>query len=288
MKSLLVFAFLFSITAQAKILVHYTYLKAKKPVQKSISFEELKRAYNIVKSSTYKAPGPEDFFKEYLRFKMGVEVALNEKKLVKNPNLDNQINNPFLRQEFHQDLYKYLAEMKLKKQMEKLDKTSANLSDKALKNLYSKEPEFNILFISVQHPIGPSQKQIKEAEVRAKKIYAQVKKSKKPFLELVALYSDDKANGVLAINRSRASIFPEVYKKLKAMRNNSISSPIQVDTGYMIVRLNYRVPFSSANKVAIKANYYNKRRSTIFNGYFDSLKKHFKVKLVNRDLVKTL
>lgn len=274
--------------AQAKVVASYTYLKAQKPVKKTIQLKELKRAYEIVKQSTFNPPNSETFFKDYLRFKMGVEVGLNEKSLVRTPDIERQISNPFLRQAFHQELYKALAELKLKKQMERLDKTSANLSDKTLKRLYAGEPEFNIFFILINHPINPNPKQIQEAESRAKKIHSQVIKSKKPFVELVVLYSDDKSNGSLGINRSRASVFPEVYERLKSMKNNSISRPIRVPSGYVIVRLNRRVPFAEANKVAIRANYFNRSRTKIFNTYFDSLKKNFKVNILNKALVKTL
>ncbi len=289
MRFLFIFLFVCAVPlAEAKVMAHYTYLKAKKPVKKSIQYEEVKRAYEITKESVANDPAPEVFFKEYLRFKMGVEVGLNEKKLVKSPDIENQITDPYLRAAFHDSLYKSLAELKLKKSMEGLDKRSANLSPAFLKKLYAKEPEFNIFFIAIQHPINPTAKQIQEAKTRANKIYSKVIQSKKPFLELVALYSDDKSNGVLGINRSRAVIWPEVYQKLKSMKNNSISRPIRYPHGYMIVKLNQKIPFSSANKVSIKANYFNKERADIFNKYFDGLKKDFKVTIVNRALVKKL
>ena len=289
MKLLLILAVLSNpVLTQAKTLASYTYLKAQKPIKKTITLNEVKRAYNVVKQSTFKPPKSETFFDDYLRFKLGVEVGLHEKKLVKNPNIANKIVNPFLKQAFHQELYKALAELKLKKQMENLDKTSANLSTKTLKRRYANEPEFNIFFITVQHPINPSPKQINEAKERANKIYSQIIRSKKSFLELVALYSDDKNNGALGINRSRASIVPEVYAKLKSMKNKSISKPIRSDSGYFIVKLNKRVPFSEANKMAIKANYFNETRTKIFNNYFNGLKKDFQVNIVNRSLIKTL
>jgi len=219
---------------------------------------------------------------------MGVELGLNEKNLVKSSDIDRLIVNPFLKQAFHQELYKAFAEFKLKNKIKKLDKSLVNLSLKNLRALYAKEPEFNIFFISVNHAINPSPAQVKEAEQRAKKIHAQVIKSKKPFLELVVLYSDDKSNGTLGINRSRGAIFPAVYKQLKKMKDNSISRPIKIPSGYMIVKLNRKIPFKEANQRAIKANYFNKARTRIFNSYFDGIKKDFKVNLLNRSLVKTL
>ena len=288
MKFLLLFLILFSPFTQAKDIVHYTYLKAKKPVKKSLTLEELKQAYKIIKKSTFLAPSSEAFFNDYLRFKMGVEVALNESSLVKSPSIDKNIANPYLKQAFHQELYKALAELKLKKQTRALDKNAARLSQKAMERMYAKEPEFNIFFIGVFHPISPSKSQIQEAKNRADKIYTRVIKSKKPFVELVTLYSDDKSNGVLGINRSQGEIPPAVYSQLKRMKDGSISRPIQIPSGYAIVKLNRRVPFSEANQIAIKANYFNKKRTEIFNAYFNSLKKGFKIEFVNKNLVKTL
>ncbi|MCY4320897.1 MAG: peptidylprolyl isomerase [Bdellovibrionaceae bacterium] len=288
MNFFLLFSIFFSPFVHSKVLVDYTYLKAKKPLKKSISLDEVKKAYEIVKKSTFNAPSTEKFFNDYLRFKLGVEVGLNEKSLVKSPEIDQMIVNPFLRQAFQQEVYKALAEQKLKNKTKALDKRAGNLSKRALERLYSNEPEFNIFFISVFHPVGPSKEQIQEAKARVNKIYSSVAKSKKPFIELVALYSDDKTNGFLNINRSQAEIPPAVYSQLKKMKNGQISRPIRIPSGYAIVKLNQKVPFSEANHIAVKANYFNKKRTEIFNSYFDSLKKDFRINFVNKDLVKTL
>ena len=288
MKSLIVLLILCPVLVQAKVVVHYTYTRAKNPVKKSIRFNELKNAYEKTKASVFNLPSKEDFFEDYLRFKMGAEVALNDPKLVKSPNIENQIRNPYLKLAFLQELYKTFAEERLKKQSQALDRRVANMSSSTLKKLYSKNPEFNIFFIAINHSIAPNTTQIKEAQTRANKVYKSVSKSKKPFLELVALYSDDKANGVLGINRSRGEIPPSAYNQIKRMREGSISKPIRVPTGYMIVKLNKKVPFSEANQTLIKANYFNTQRTLMFNKLFDNLKKHFKVTAVDKGLIQSL
>ena len=219
---------------------------------------------------------------------MGVEVALNEPKMVRNPNIGEAIVNSYLREAFYQELYKHFAESQLKKQMKTIDQTATNFSESTLKRMYAKEPEYNIFFITIQHPINPTSEQRKEAKNRSEQIYAQVAKSKKPFLELISLYSDDKNNGNMAVNRSRASIFPSVYKRLKSMKNGQISRPIRVPFGYVIVKLNRKVPFAEANQTAIKANYFNTERTKIFNKYFDGLKQDFRVHVVNENIINTL
>ena len=274
--------------AQDKILVRYTYLKAKKPVQKTITFKELKANYQMIRQRTFRPPTPDVFFNDYIRFKLGVEVALNDKQLVSRPNIDAQITNLALRQAFYQELYNAFADMKLQKQMNRLQKKVRDMSTADLQRLYLKSPEYNIYFIAVNHPLNPNKTQLAEARSRAKKIHAQIVKSKKSFRELVVLYSDDKANGVLNINRSEASIPPEVYAKLKSMKDGQISAPLAVPTGWMIVKLNKKIPFASANQIAVRDNYFQKERSKIFLKFYEGWKRHFKLNVVNKDLVKTL
>ena len=281
-------AFTLPLFASAKVIAHFSYLRADKPAKKTITEKELKIAYGLIQRSTFNPPSREDFFKDYLRFKMGVEAALHEEKLVESPAIENQITDPYLKQAFHDILYKAFAELKLKKQMESLDKKAKDMPEKLLKSLYAKKPEFNIFYMDIKLPLNPSPDQIQEAQGRAKKIHSQVIKSKKPFLELITLYSDDKINGTLAINRSEANIPPEVYAKLKGMKEGAISSPVRVATGWQIVRLNKKIPFSEANKTLIKANYFNRERSRIFNTYFDKLKKDFKLNVVNRAAIQNI
>ena len=275
--------------AFGRTVVEYTYSKSRsKTPKKTISFKELKDQYAIYKKSVFNPPSPQQFFDELLRFKMAVEVALHDSSLVKNPDLITDIVNKPLRVRFEQEIYKAFGEFRLQKQMRALDKRSATLSDKALRRMYAKKPEFNFFYISINHPIGPTEAQIKEAETRARQVYEQVRKSKKDFTELIALNSDEKNLGVLPLNRSRASILPNVYKKLLSMKDGRISPPIRVATGWQIVKLNERVPFDRANKTAIKADYFNERRSKIFNDYMNGLKRDFSVKIVNQGLIDSL
>lgn len=286
--TLLVVGLALPCSAQDKVLVYYTYLKAKKPVQKSITFQELKANYQMIRQRTFRPPPPNVFFNDYIRFKLGVEVALNDKQLVTRPNIDTQISNLALRQAFYQELYNAFADMKLQKQMNRLQKTVRDMSSSTLQKLYLKSPEYNIFFIVTNHPLNPNKAQIAEARTRAQKVHAQVIKSKKSFRELVVLYSDDKANGTLDINRTEASIPPEVYAKLKTMKEGQISSPLSVPTGWMIVKLNKKIPFASANQIVVRDNYFQKERSKIFLKFYEGWKKHFKLNVVNKDLVKNL
>lgn len=288
MKFLFFYMIFGSFVVQAQPLAYYTYLKAKKPIKKQIQFEELKAYYDLIKKSSFNPPTPQRMFKDYLRFKMGVEVALNEKLLVKNPNIAKDITNPYLKAAFFESLYKHLAELKLKKQMFKLNKKSIKLSKKAIRKLYAKNPEFHVFWIAINHSVNPNAKQINEARKRANQVYNQVKNSKKKFLELIMLYSDDKRNGALNINRSKASIPPKAFAQLKKMKKGEISKPVRSPYGYLILKLNKKIPFAEVKVANIKANYFNEKRVQLFNNYFNRLKKDFKVKIVKAKLINKL
>lgn len=280
----------FSLTTQAASILTYSYKGASNAPTKNLDSSEVALAYNIIKRTSYNPPNAQKFFQDYLKFKLGVEMAYYEKSLLKNPNIIKSIVSPALKGSFEQELYKAYAELKLKKQMQALDKRTANMGAKKLKSLYSRNPEFSYQYISINHPVGPSKSQVQEAKNRAYKVYRRVSSSKKLFGELVALHSDEKLLGALLANRSQAVIFPNVYSQLKRMRPGQISRPIRVATGYQIVRLDQKVPFERANQTAVKADFFNRERTRIFNNYFNlrRLQPKFKIKYVNRSLIKKL
>ena len=277
-----------SYAAQSKVIATYRYNKASKAVTKQVTLKEAKLAYAGVKRETFQPPSQRQFFDDFLRFKMAVEVAYYESALVTNPQIGNMIASLPLRMTFEQDLYAALAELKLQKQLRALGQKSANLPAKTLKALYAKDPEFVYNYIAINHPLNPSPAQVNEAKTRAQKVYRQVVSSKKPFGELVVLHSDDKVLGTLEVNRSRAVILPPVYAQLKKMRPGQISKPFRVPNGYNIVKLIRRVPLKEANVQSIKLDYFNEERTRVSIRYFNSLKKLFTVKMVNEKLIQSL
>ncbi|MCY4513207.1 MAG: peptidylprolyl isomerase [Bdellovibrionales bacterium] len=277
-----------SYAVQSKVIATYRYTKAPKAVTKQVTLKEAKLAYTAVKRETFQPPSKKQFFNDFLRFKMAVEVAYHEPALVKGPQINNMIVSLPLRVSFEQDLYTALAELKLQKQLKVLGEKSAKLPSKTLKSLYAKDPEFSYNYIAVNHPLNPTSGQINEAKTRAQKVYRQVVSSKKPFGELVVLHSDDKVLGALELNRSRAVILPVVYSQLKKMKPGQISKPLRVPTGYNIIKLIRRVPFKEANVQSIRLDYFNEERTRISLKYFNGLKKLFTVKMVNEKLIQSL
>ena len=131
-----------SYAAQSKVIATYRYNKAPKAVTKQVTVKEAKLAYAGVKRETFQPPSQRQFFNDFLRFKMAVEVAYYESALVTSPQIGNMIASLPLRMTFEQDLYAALAELKLQKQLKALGEKSANLPANTLKALYAKDPEF--------------------------------------------------------------------------------------------------------------------------------------------------
>ncbi len=281
---------LISFSAKNSVILTYQYKKSSSSSIKAITLEELKWVYTLTKQQApYYPPSPSQFFTDYLRFKLGVEAALHNKKLVANSKIDKFIASRFLKASFHQELYKAFAELSLQTRIKKLQKTTMALSNKQLQNLYKKDSQYNFFYISIYHPVNPSPVQKKEATTRSRKVHAQIRSSKKPFTELVALTSDDKYGGLLNWNRTRASIDPKIYAVIKNMKDGTISRPIKVANGYVIVKLNQKVPYNkSIHEKPLKDNFFAERKTKLFNRYMDGLKKDFKITYVNKNLVKSL
>ena len=272
---------IFSSVAKAQNLATISYRGAKGAVTVPITLKEFTTAYNSMKQIAANTPPARQFFQEYLRYRMGVEEAYNNKALVKSANIRNMFSDPMLREGFEQMLYKTLAEKKLGARVVRMEKKAQSLSKNVLLKFYKRNPEFDMNFILIGFPAEPNPGQIKEAQSRAQKIYLDVKKSKRPFLDLVDIYSDDRIGGKLNIPRTRHNIYPTIYRELKKMQNGQISQPIRTSTGFYIVKLNRKIPFGEANQTQLKANWFDRQRSQALARYFNSLKSKYKVQINN-------
>ena len=265
--------------AQAEKLASISYSGTKGPVTVNITLQEFVKTYKTLKKIAPNTPPAKQFFQEYLRYRIGVEQAYNDPQLIKNPAIRNMFADPLLKESFEDILYKHLTEKKLKKKIALVDRRAKKLSKNVMLKFYRKNPEFDLHFIVISFPPEPKSNQLKEAKSRAMKIYNEVKKSKKPFPELVDIYSDDRLTGRINLPRSRNTIYPTIYKRLKKMKNGQITPPIKTSTGFYIVKLNRKIPFGEANQTQIKATYFDQERGKALKKYFDSLlKSKFKVK----------
>lgn len=272
----------------AKTLTTISY-KSKKGIVKKIkiSLKEFKQTYKIVKRVTPSTPPIKQFYKKYIRYRIGLEHAYNDTDLVKSPAIKNMFANSMLQKGFEQILYKTLAEKRLNKKMRKVEKQARNLSKKTLLKMYKKNPEFNINFITIYFPKKHTPKQIKEAYLRVHKIYKSVKRSKKSFAHLIDLYSDDKAIGKINVPHTRNTLLPILYNKIITMKNGEISAPIKTQNSFYIIKLKQKMPLTAATADKIRIRYFTKKREQSIAQSFDQLKSIYKITL-NHKLFKTL
>ena len=248
----------------------------------NISLDEVKKAYQVVLDSTLNAPTRTKFVKDYVRYRVIVEEAYSDKSLVKSSKIRNSVVDSQLKQTLDQSVYKAFISKRLQAQLSKIDREVRNASNKQVQKFYKSNPYFNIHFIVLDIPQSANKSQISEIRKRAMNIHSQVLKSKKPFVELVPLYSDNTFVGRGDINYSRTNLYPLIYDAVKSLKKNQMTKPIRTPNGFYIVKLNRGVPFKEANVEDVKNQMRTKKRTTVFNAYLNKIQKKYKVKISNK------
>lgn len=234
--------------------------------KKSITVEEFNKKYNEVKSQTINPPTKEQFLEDLVRYEVGLQEA--EKRGLQ--------KDPIVLDRFNQEMYKALLEKDIGPRIQKIQ-----VSDKEMQEWYAKNPELRTSHILIEFKPGATPAQIAEAKKRATEIFEEVKKSKRPFEELVKLYSDDalskQAGGDIGW-QSRVTLVPGYYDAIVNMKVGEIKGLIESQFGFHIIKLTGRRSFENANKRQIRAAVFDEKRKQIFNEYFDKLKKSYPIK----------
>ncbi|MEK2643678.1 peptidylprolyl isomerase [Bdellovibrio sp. BCCA] len=234
--------------------------------KKTITVEEFNKKYNEVKSQTINPPTKEQFLEDLVRYEVGLQEA--EKRGLQ--------KDPVVLDRFNQEMYKALLEKDIGPRIQKIQ-----VSDKEMQEWYAKNPELRTSHILIEFKPGATQTQIAEAKKRATEIFEEVKKSKRPFEELVKLYSDDalskQAGGDIGW-QSRVTLVPGYYDAIVNMKVGEIKGLIESQFGFHIIKLTGRRSFENANKRQIRAAVFDEKRKQIFNEYFDKLKKSYPIK----------
>lgn len=239
---------------------------------KTITLEEFNKKYNDIKSQTVNPPTREQFLEDLVRYELGLQEA-EKRKLG---------NDPIVQERMRQELYKALLEKDLGDRVQKL-----TVSDKEMEAYYKKNPEIRTSHILIELKPGATNEQKNEARKRATEILSEVKKSKRPFEELVKLYSDDplsKQTGGDVGWQSRISLVPSYYDTILKMNVGEISNLIDTPFGIHIVKVTGRRSYENANKRQIRAAVFDEKRREAFNDYFDRLKKSAKI-TTNKKLI---
>lgn len=240
---------------------------------KKITLQEFNKRYTEVKTQTLNPPPPEIFLEDLVRYEVGVIEA--EKK--------NMRKDPVVAERINQELYKGLIERAIGQKVGAIKVTEGEMEQ-----YYKKNPELRSSHILIEFRPDAKPEEKEAAHKRALEILSEVKKSKRPFEELVNLYSDDVITKKLGGDvgwQTRQTLVPTYYDALLGMKLNEVKGLIETMYGYHIIKLTGRHPYSEANKRQIRAAVFDQKRKEIFDKYFADLKKNYQIKL-NKSLIK--
>lgn len=232
-----------------------------------ITVKEFNDKFNqAFKNSVNPLPTKAQFLEELIRFEVGVQEA--EKR-----NLDR---DPIVRDAMRRELYKGLLEKELGMKVQNMPITEAEMAEH-----YKRNPEIRFSHILFELKPNPTPEQRKEALDRANKILDEVKKSKRPFPELVKLYSDDplsKQVGGDAGWQSRLTIVPQLYDAALSGKPGDIKGLIETQFGFHIIRITDKRTYENASKRAVRLSVFEEKRKKIFDEYMEKLKKSYSIK----------
>lgn len=240
---------------------------------KKITLEEFNKKYNEVRLSTINAPAKSVFLEDMVRYELGVQEA--EKRKLE--------DDPIVKDRIRQEMYKVLLEKELGQKVQKME-----VKDAEMKEFYKTNPELRTSHILISYKPGATEAQVAEAKKRATEILEEVKKSKRPFEELVRLYSDDpqskQAGGDVGW-QSRVTLVPAYYEAALSMKQGDVKGLIETQYGFHVVKLTGRHTYEEADKKQVRAAVFDQKRRAVFNEFFDKLKKGYSIK-TNPELLK--
>jgi parvulin-like peptidyl-prolyl isomerase len=230
---------------------------------KTITLDEFNKKYAQVLGA-YNPPTKVEFL-DLVRFEIGVQEAKKR----------NMEKDPLVQEHLQTEMYKVLLERELTDKISKIQ-----VSEEEMKNWYKSNPEIRLSQILIEIKPDATAEQRAEAKKRAEEIYAEVQKSKRPFEELVKLYSDDiskYAGGDIGW-QSRITIVPVVYETALKMKLGEIRGPIDTKFGFQIIKLTGKRSYDNAYRPAIRTGVFDDKRRAIFDEYFKKLKAQYPVK----------
>lgn len=240
-----------------------------------ITLKDFKEKYEDVKRQTINPPTPEIFLEDLVRFEMGVQEAEKHK-------LEN---DPVVKERIRQEIYKAFVEKEIGKQVSGIKVTEAEM-----RKYYKSNPEIRTSHILIEHKADASPEQVEMARKRANEIYKEVKSSKRPFEELVKLYSDDtysKNTGGDIGYQNRMTVVPAYYEAILKLKTGQITGPVRSQYGFHIIKVTGRRDFNEANRNHVRDAVYDQKRKAIFDKYFKTLSSRYPV-TKNEKLIKSL
>lgn len=240
---------------------------------KKITLDEFNRKYKEVTSQVLvNPPSKKVFLEDLVRYEVGVQEAY-KRGIEKDPAVQDRIN---------QEVYKALLEKELGKKVQENSVTEAEM-----KAWYAKNPQLRISDILIEVKPGATEAQKAEAKKRADEILSEVKKSKRPFEELVRLYSDDTTTKNLGGDigwQSRVSLVGPYYDTANSLKVGDISNVVETAFGFHILKLTGRRSYEEAAKREVRMAVFDEKRKVVFDEYFNRIKKQYPIN-VNAKLV---
>jgi peptidyl-prolyl cis-trans isomerase C/peptidyl-prolyl cis-trans isomerase D len=238
---------------------------------KTITLDEFNKKYSEIRGQTINPPTKEQFLEDMVRYEVGLQEA--EKRKIQ--------NDPIVQERMRQEIYKALLEKDLGERVQKI-----TVSDKEMEAYHKKNPEIRTSHILFEVRPGATAEQRSEAKKRAEDLYSrEIKNSKRPFEELVKLYSDDplskQAGGDIGWG-NRVAWVPSYYEAALKMNVGEVSGVIETQFGFHIIKVTGRRSYDNANKRTIRAAVFDEKRRDVFNDYFEKLKKGYKIQTNQR------
>lgn len=244
---------------------------------KKITLEDFSKKYKEVLDTVSSTGGPvptkTEFLEDLVRYELGLVEA--DKRNLK--------NDPIVQERYRQEMYKVLLEKELGEKAQRIQ-----VSEKEMRDWYTKSPSIRYSNILIDVRPGATAEQKAEARKRATEIFSEVRASKRPFEELVKLYSDDslsKQFGGDAGFQSPLTVMPQIYDAAKSAKTGQIIGPVETLFGFHIMKITGRASFDQANRIQIRQAVFNEKRRILLDQFFANLKKQHPVK-TNPSLIK--
>lgn len=232
-----------------------------------ITLEEFNKRYNEVRSLVPNPPPKELFLEDLIRYKLGLLEA--EKKKIK--------DEPVVQERIRQEIYKGLLEKELGTKIDGI-----KISEDDMKSFYKDNPEVRTSHILIEIKPGATAEERGAAKKRAAEILSEVKSSKKPFEELVNLYTDDVATKTVGGDigwQTRVTVATPFYEAALKLKLGEISGLVETEYGVHIIKLTGRNSYQKANKRKLRAAVFDEKKKDVFDKYFGQLKSSYKIQV---------
>lgn len=239
---------------------------------KKITKKEFEDKYKDVVSKAFNPPSKDLFLEDLVRYEVGVMEA--EKR--------NLGEDPVVQERIKQVMYVDLVEKEIGKKADQI-----SVSEREMKNYYAKNPEIRTSHILIEVKEKARAADIAAAKKRALEILKEVKSSKRPFEQLVKLYSDDvisKKNGGDIGWHSSTTLLPEYYNAALKLSNGQISNLIETKFGFHIIKMVGKRSYKDADKVRLNAAVKDQKKRVLFDEFFGKLKSKYNVKTYTQKL----